>query len=700
MTRLRASIESLDRRDLPLYVLAGCLVLVLFGLRLIILKARFFNPDEFQHLHSAWSISKGLLPYRDYFDHHTPWLHFFLASFFPLFDVDQSFAESLSFIFFARLWMWLGTGAILILTLSLGRSLYDWRAALVATLLLSNTLMFLAKSIEIRPDVPAVAFLMASLLLTVKGLRLQTASTARARVHFASSGACLGAAIMCSQKILFVMPGFALSMLWYLLDRRSHGKFRDRALNGVLQVAALCLPIALTVAYFAAREGLGAFIEYNLLMNLRWKTHFPPYGTLSELTRQNPFFVSLAMVGFLAAFARTFGEDSRRRGHFVLVLSTLALFVGMFKIPTPYRQYTLMFLPLAGILAGGFLVHIIDHLSESVEETSLSRELLWLVPLAGTLWHFVGRASALLAEVPFYRIVWLVVLLLATGFVVSRRKPWALATILIGLSIYPISQLRFGRSNRNAVTALRFVMENTTPDDTVMDGFTGFGVFRRHAYFYYAIHSELRRMLTAEERRQLLFDLETGRIAPHLIFMDRDLRGISAEVTAFFEANYEPASQEPVWKRKEIWIDGETSADRKLDFGHPPARWLVGPGWREAETDDGITYRLSRGRRSWLRIPIRTPTDLDVTIRARLEYLDHPLILELAFNGEAVGKAGLQPGWREYVFSVPRRLVNRGVNSLVLTYSATPRSLDPQHRGPNAVIAVDWLGFRKALPRQ
>ncbi len=62
---------SLLRRRDPfelVFWLAGVfLVLSPFSWRLQLLKVRTFDADEFQHLHSAWLISDGYLPYRDYF---------------------------------------------------------------------------------------------------------------------------------------------------------------------------------------------------------------------------------------------------------------------------------------------------------------------------------------------------------------------------------------------------------------------------------------------------------------------------------------------------------------------------------------------------------------------------------------------------------------------------------------------------------
>ena len=46
------------------------------------LPVRAFDPDEFQHSHAAWCVFRGMLPYRDFFEHHTPWYYYALAPFY------------------------------------------------------------------------------------------------------------------------------------------------------------------------------------------------------------------------------------------------------------------------------------------------------------------------------------------------------------------------------------------------------------------------------------------------------------------------------------------------------------------------------------------------------------------------------------------------------------------------------------------
>src|ERR1051325_2332738 len=64
------------------HIVIVSLVVASYVLRLWFLKVRQFDPDEFEHLHAAWLIAQGNLPYVDFFEHHTPWFHFFLAPFF------------------------------------------------------------------------------------------------------------------------------------------------------------------------------------------------------------------------------------------------------------------------------------------------------------------------------------------------------------------------------------------------------------------------------------------------------------------------------------------------------------------------------------------------------------------------------------------------------------------------------------------
>lgn len=152
--------------------------------------------------------------------------------------------------------------------------------------------------------------------------------------------------------------------------------------------------------------------------------------------------------------------------------------------------------------------------------------------------------------------------------------------------------------------------------------------------------------------------------------------------------------------------EGSRSFNGRIDLGNEPEGYfpLVGDGWFPPEKKDGTTYRLSRGRRSWLTVPIRRPADSSIVVRARLAMPEIPEIpdikvakarIRVDVNGEMVGEEDLREGWSEHVFAVPKGLLHSGLNQVILTYSATPRTVIPGFHGRNATAAVDWIEFRR-----
>ena len=142
----------LDRR------IVLCIVALFYILGAVLSQRRAFDQDEFLHVHSAWYIFKGMLPYRDYFDHYTPLFHLFLVPFFHFFKVETDIADSLAFFFFARKLTWLISGLILLLTFWLGKLWRNSEVGYVAVLFLLSTEVYWMLTLEIRPDPFATVF--------------------------------------------------------------------------------------------------------------------------------------------------------------------------------------------------------------------------------------------------------------------------------------------------------------------------------------------------------------------------------------------------------------------------------------------------------------------------------------------------------------------------------------------------------------
>jgi hypothetical protein len=110
-----------------------------------------------------------------------------------------------------------------------------------------------------------------------------------------------------------------------------------------------------------------------------------------------------------------------------------------------------------------------------------------------------------------------------------------------------------------------------------------------------------------------------------------------------------------------------------------------------ADEEDGVGFRRSRGRRSWLRLPIRTPTLFDATLRGRSEIPGRAADVAVEVNGRVVATVTLPPEWTEVSFAVPEDALRPGFNEVALVYAATPRESVPGYEGPDAAIALDWL---------
>ena len=534
-------------------------VLAIGGLQLALVPIRHFDPDEFQHLHSAWCISKGMLPYKDYFEHHTPFLHFLLAPCFHFFNVETDPDQAISFIFLARYWMWIFTAVMFWLTFTLGKRVKNPRVAWLGTLFLATTPMFLAKCLEIRPDVLATLLWLACLLCVIRGMR----SEGRGLRNFAWSGFFLGLGVMCTQKMLFAIPGLSASMGWYLWRQKKCKNTKGQFWILSSQIAGFCLPVLMILGYIAMRHGLSQFIEYNFIMNLTRRIRFAPYAHLSLLFSQSPLLVVFGIAGFLRTVSNLFRRESQgsypgRESDVLLALNTLGLFAGLFLNPAPHRQSFLPLLPLMAILASISLVQIAETAVElkggaSRKFRSLGFEgVAFVIFILTQWWMDLSGYRPGVVQQGFYITMIGTPLLIGVVMISGRWKNWVVGIVLVALCAHFSLQLKdmFQFRNKETLSEIRYILVNSRPDETVMDGWTGLGVFRPHAWFFYFLHTEMRKMMTRDQFDSLYQDLRTSRVAPRLILFDQDLKSLSPEITAFFKQHYTSVGLPNIWVRK------------------------------------------------------------------------------------------------------------------------------------------------------
>ena len=623
------------------------LIAVPFFLRLSLLKTRGFNPDELECIHWAWCVSKGMVPYRDYFDHHTPWFHFFLSSFFRFYDVERVPAEAVAFLFMARTLTWVFAGAVLTATFLLGRSFRDARTGVVAALLLSNAAFFFSKSLEVRADVPAAALVVAAVHLALAGHRRAVAGTCGAEVRLLASGLALGVATMLTQKVLFLGPGFALAAIWLLLDPRLSPPRRKRLVLVTLQTLGFLAPLGATLTWFASKNAFSHFIEANFLVNARWPgLDAGPF--LAEWMRQDPVYVLLGSVGLLYLTVKAFRPEALPRMEplvalpMVSLLATLPIHTGM------SYQHFLLILPLFSIYAASCLVDLTARYKRAPEA-----------------------------------------LLLIAAFL---------------LSIVPLLRFRaaFDRGNWGTLQGIEYVLRNTSPRETTFDGFTGLGLFRPQTFYHHFQHPHAFALQSDEEHREMLEELESGRALPKMIFWSHYLReAVTPEIAAFLERHYVESGLDPIRIRPfdndaGFWSDVEPRYfgwDPDVDPNAPHV--FFDDGWRPPASEFGAHVRRTRTRTSGLIVPIRRPRDFEAVFRAHADPEAGPFGIELVVNGESAGVAEAAPRWQEYRFPVTVHRLQPGFNVFELRFSAPADSEDRRLE-----LAVSFLQLRESRERK
>lgn len=604
---------------------------------------RGFGPDELEHSHFAWRMLQGEVPYRDYFEHHTPFFHVVLRTLFTLRDVTHSGDEAIAALFDARRLAWaFGTLALLV-TGWLAWWARGPREALLAALFLGNTGVFLWRGFESRPDVPAMALVTLALLLAARGLAALGAGRS-GTAALALGGLALGCATMFTQKVLFFGPGIAAFCLLLLWEPRLPVS-RPRRLAAIATLGGFFLvPILLTLAWFAAHGALRDFVECNFLLNTRWPGLAARDFVLLVLADDWPL-VALAGAGLLLCRARPTAEGLAR-GEPFLSLAFLSPVLGLFVHPAVTLHYFLLFLPAGSLYAATALVALGEGVARRVRR--LPADALLLVAA-------------------------------------------------LALSVLPALRLReaYTRGNWSTLQGLRFVIANTAPWQPTLDGFSGLGAFRPAAFYYPFVNSHTRFLMGAEKSAAISAELRSGRVAPRLLFMTQDLlEGLEPEALRFVERHYSGIHQEPIRARlfdngAGFWRDegpralGWTRDDRKPHV-------FVGDGWRIPGEEDGVALRRTRARRSVLLLPLRRPGAGQIAIRARTDREALPFAIDVLANGRKIGHAEAVEGWHEYAFDAPAEALRIGFNAIALRFAPIG---PPDER--RTELAVEWIAFER-----
>ena len=104
-------------------------------------------------------------------------------------------------------------------------------------------------------------------------------------------------------------------------------------------------------------------------------------------------------------------------------------------------------------------------------------------------------------------------------------------------------------SNAAQLSAIALVDDTVAANETVFDGYTGLGVFRRHAYYYWWLNPYSLRLMDAADRDQnLLAALQ--RSPPKVVCLDENISSLPAPVLDWIRSRYAPFAP-PIYVRRD-----------------------------------------------------------------------------------------------------------------------------------------------------
>jgi hypothetical protein len=337
----------------------------IFVLALVTCYYKFFNNDEIEHVHSAWYILHGNIPYKDFFQHHNPLLWYFILPFLYL------FGDSTTSILAVRLLMGgvlLGTSVLTYLTAaSISKSR---ETGLISVILLFSTVLFMEKGIEIRPDGPQVLFGMASVYCLVRFLQN---SSNRCMVL---SGLFAAVSFLFLQKTIFLLASYGVVMAFGLYRKDLSLKHVAYFIGGFLP------PLLLFGGYLQVTGSLNDYYLTNWKLNQHHlgssQVSSSPLRPMLYSLKQSIFFWILSVVATVYAFL---SKDTPRELRVVAILGVFQL-LSLQAYSVTFKHYYLFVIPLLCIPAAYCLARELN--SWKTRETKrlvlMFLLLFWAVP--------------------------------------------------------------------------------------------------------------------------------------------------------------------------------------------------------------------------------------------------------------------------------------------------------------------------------
>ncbi len=311
-------------RDLTIlvsWIIAVSAVLILFYYSL----NKFFDHDELFAIHTAWKILRGEKMYTGFMQLHHPLLHLLLT------PVITIFGENINSLSASRVFIFITFLLILAVTYRLSSRVFGKETGIISLALLTTTLHFVNRGIEVRPDVPQTLFNLLSILYLLDFLET------RSKKSLILGSVFLGVAFLFLQKAIILI--FLVECLFlYGAYRRLIG-----LKEFLLHVSVIALVVAPFYLYIFLSGSFAQYILFSWIIHTKLLENSSPLSLLTSSLRLNP-----ALWGFYA-LAILFFIKIRTQKMFIFV--SLGLLATVFVARAPNPQYLLPSFPLMACAA-------------------------------------------------------------------------------------------------------------------------------------------------------------------------------------------------------------------------------------------------------------------------------------------------------------------------------------------------------------
>lgn len=480
------------------FVVGAVLLVCLFSLRARLIAVRVFDPDEFEHAHVSLQIAQGKTVYRDFFEHHGP-LPYYLAAVFPAVIGNRE-----ELLFCNRLPSLFLTLTTLICVYRTGCRLRGPGTGLIACLWLESMPWFVEKSVEWRPDVPAMCF------VTLAAARLLDPNFKR-RDGFVV-GLLLGVASLCTLKVITL--ALWLSIGFSLCRWQQRRPFVVPITYGVFGGIFAWLPF---FAWFAWRGALPVFVDCVLLLPFRWEAVEPFRDFYTTFPSWAPGHVALAIWGLASCWRNHWRLKDWLTGPTAFAFAATVHFAMLPFVPASFLQYHLLALPISAIVIA---TSIADRLTASTPTLHTWRSNLAFPLFVGTIlslnfaaggygslnrWRpiagiddlgrvfHLGDFSSQLEMLRWFSALDCALILLAfcglfATALSTRRFLWLACFLLALPGLTRIGNQHLLMPNHSQLEDIRTLRRFIGPDAVVLDGFTGIGWQNPHALYWWWIN--------------------------------------------------------------------------------------------------------------------------------------------------------------------------------------------------------------------